>query len=294
MRVTQTMLNSNFLRNLSNSYDRMGQYQDQLSTGKKFTKPSDDPVSAMKGINFRSELNEVEQYQRNLGKARSLMENSDSSLDKATLVLQRVRELAVQASNDTYETKQRSNVAEEVKELRAHLIDVSNTKVNGKYIFNGTDTETPRFTNDGELVNPPGNEDDINIPVSKGIQLKANVTPDNVFNEEVFAELKELEDTLRDPNSSNQDIEVFISKLDLRIDNVVGERAQLGARMNRLDMVEDRLTAQEVVAARVLSDNEDAEIEKVIMNLKSQESVHRAALSTGARVIQPTLMDFLR
>lgn len=64
--------------------------------------------------------------------------------------------------------------------------------------------------------------------------------------------------------------------------------------MNRLDLVENRLSEQEVIAKRVMSDNEDADMEKVIMNLKTQESVHRAALAAGSRIIQPTLLDFLR
>ena len=66
MRVTQSMLASNSLRNLSDSYLKMGKYQDQLSTGKKITKPSDDPVVAMKGMYYRSDLTSVDQYKRNL------------------------------------------------------------------------------------------------------------------------------------------------------------------------------------------------------------------------------------
>ena len=89
MRVTQSMLSSNSLRNLSESYKKMGQYQDQLATGKKITKPSDDPVVAMKGMFYRSNLTEVEQYKRNLSELYLWMENSEAGIEHANNGLQR-------------------------------------------------------------------------------------------------------------------------------------------------------------------------------------------------------------
>ena len=140
MRVTQSMLANNMLRNLSSSYGQMGKYQEQLSTGKKISKPSDDPVVAMKGINYRSQLTEVKQYQRNIGEVHNWMDNSDSALDKATQAMQRIRELTVEASNDTYESGQRGNIAKEIRQMKDHLASIANTKVNDKYIFNGANT----------------------------------------------------------------------------------------------------------------------------------------------------------
>ncbi|TCT20451.1 flagellar hook-associated protein 3 FlgL [Melghiribacillus thermohalophilus] len=295
MRITQSMLAQNFLRNLSRSYDRLGIYQDQLSTGKKITRPSQDPVVAMKGVNYRTELTEIQQYQRNLSEVRSWMDNSDTALDKATKALQRLRELAVQASTDTYETDQRSNIASEIDQLKAHLVDIANTKVNNKYIFNGTKTNVNRFNDDGTINDP--SDDPVYIEVSDGVNLQVNVTlggADPAFSDAMFQRIQDFADDLRDPALSGDDFDHYIDELDGFIQNIVDERADLGARMNRVDLIEDRLSAREVVASRVLSDNEDADIEEVIMNLKTQESVHRAALSVGARIIQPTLIDFLR
>ncbi|MBO8157637.1 MAG: flagellar hook-associated protein FlgL [Bacillaceae bacterium] len=293
MRITQSMLANNFLRNLSKSYERLGDYQDQLSTGKRITRPSQDPVVAMKGMNYRTELTEIQQYQRNLSEVRNWMENSDAALDKATKALHRIRELAVQASNDSYEAGQRENISKEVEQLKEHLIDIANTKVNNKYIFNGTDTNSARFDTNGDLIAPPGNNEDVNIEVSDGVQIKANITPDNVFNEALFDDLDNLINDLQ-AGASGDSISQHLTTMDDHINNVVNERADLGARMNRVDLIDDRLSAREVVASKILSDNEDADIEEVIMNLKTQESIHRAALSTGARIIQPTLIDFLR
>lgn len=294
MRVTQSMLTNNMLRNVSKSYERMGKYQEQLSTGKKIQKPSDDPVVAMKGMNYRTELNDIEQYKRNMNEVHNWMDNSDASLDKATNALQRLRELAVQGSNGTYEEGQRKNIASEVKQIKAHLADVANTKVNDKYIFNGTNTsEQPvELGEDGEVLSTPTNGHPVKIEVSKGVELPANINPENVFKEGLFNDIDKFVDRLE--GNGDADYDASIADLDGHINNVVNERADLGARMNRVELIEDRLSTQEMIATENLSDNEDAEMEKVITNLKTQESVHRAALGVGARIIQPSLMDFLR
>jgi flagellar hook-associated protein 3 FlgL len=295
MRVTQSMIANNFLNNLSNSYKRLDKYMEQAYTGKKVSRPSDDPVVAMKGMNYRTELTEIQQYQRNLGEIHTWMDNSDDALDKATLALQRIRELAVQASNGTYEEGQRANIAEEVKQLKEHLISIANTKVNNKYIFNGTDTTNAPVEVDanGNITKVSTNTEPVNITVSDGVKLQANITAPNVFSQDMFDKIQQFIDDL-ESGVPDADLDAHIGSIDEVINTVVDERANLGARMNRLEMVEDRLSSQEVVASKILSDNEDVDFEKVIMQLKTQESIHRAALSVGARVIQPTLIDFLR
>ena len=82
--------------------------------------------------------------------------------------------------------------------------------------------------------------------------------------------------------------------MDIGINNIVNARAELGARMNRLELVENRLSEQEVIATQTMSQNEDIDYAKAITELITQESLHRAALSAGARIIQPSLVDFLR
>ncbi|WP_394218434.1 flagellar hook-associated protein FlgL [Halobacillus trueperi] len=293
MRVTQSMLSNNMLRNLSDSYRNMGKYQEQLSTGKKISRPSQDPVVAMKGINYRQQVTEVEQFQRNIGEVHNWMDNSDAALDKATQAMQRVRELTVQASNDTYDEGQRENIAKEIHQLKEHIGSIANTKVNDKYIFNGSNTtEAPFDMDDLEGSGPPGN-DPVNIEVSSGVKIQTNVTPGNVFNQQLFEDLENFASAL-EGDTTQGELGDFIESFDGHIGNIVNERADLGARMNRVELIEDRLESQKVSATKMMSDNEDADIEKVITDLKTQESVHRAAMGVGARIIQPTLMDFLR
>ncbi|MGP4077721.1 flagellar hook-associated protein FlgL [Halobacillus sp. K22] len=289
MRVTQSMLSSNMLRNLSQSYGQMGKYQEQLTTGKKITKPSDDPVVAMKGINYRSQLTEVQQYKRNIGEVHNWMDSSDSSLDKATKAMQRVRELTVQASNGTYDTEQKENISKEIRQLKGHMADIANTKVNDKYIFNGADTTEEPVDADNFTVNSGMSK--VEIGVSEGVRIQANVNAQPVFDQGLF---DDLEAFAADLKTGSNELDDYIAVFDEKINQIVNERADLGARMNRIDLIEDRVESQEVTASKMMSDNEDADIEEVITNLKTQESIHRAALGVGSRIIQPTLMDFLR
>ncbi|MFD2705630.1 flagellar hook-associated protein FlgL [Salibacterium lacus] len=356
MRVTQSMLAQNSLNNLNQSFERMGVLQEQLSTGKKITKASQDPVVAMSGIRYRGETNQIQQFQRNVGEVNNWMDSTDSALGKTTDAMQRVRELTTQAANGSYEEGQRGNIAEEVTQLTQHVADMANSEVNGKHIFNGTETTTPpvlkpeegadadlaayQVINDGEVYEHNGgtefendagntielnydgegnltgiskngtadavnkeeivmtrtdaNTNDVEMEVMQGVKMPVNSNPENTFQNGLFQDLTSLSATLRDENAGSEEISNHLDTMDNHIDNIVNERAEVGARQNRVEMIENRLGQQEVTAEEIMSENEDADMEKVIMNLMSQENVHQAALSSGARIIQPTLMDFLR
>lgn len=435
------MLAMNTLRHISQGYERLGRLQDQFASGKKITRASQDPVVAMNGMRYRTQVVEVKQFQRNLGEAYNWLENADSALDVTTQALHRIRELAVQASNDTYEPTQRANIAKEISQLLDHVVEMANTKSNGKYIFNGTDTINPpvdrskmdlginsienyetkttdlEITYAGEIyrvetiddtnknvvlknkngetltiegyntdnptitskynmrelpklseassttlvyngteysfqtaadaeatfsdgtntitvdysTSPPTikhngtdiilpkdinafgreqvkenqvvvsdrtavstNIEDVNIELLKGVIINTNIRPQNVFNNALFGDIISLQKILEDPTSKSEDITKVLDIFDKHIDRLVSERAELGARVNRAEMIENRQMEQEVIANRIMSNNEDADMEEVIIKLTTQETVHRAALAAGARIIQPTLMDFLR
>lgn len=290
MRITQGMLSNNMLRNLTSSYSKMDTLMDQVSTGKKINRPSDDPVIAMKGMGYRTELKQIEQYKRNTSEVHNWMDNTDSALDKATQTMQKLRELAVQASSDTYDASERENIMKEVKQLKEHMMDIANTSVNGKYIFNGTDTETPPVDENGNF--DPSSTSPVLIDVASGTKLQANVNPQDVFGNDLFGNIDSFIADLE--NNDQEAIEGNISSLQGGIDNIINARADLGARMNRLELVENRLSEQEIVATSTMAENEDVDYEKAITELITQESLHRAALSAGSKIIQPSLIDFLR
>ncbi len=295
MRVTQSMLSANSLRNISSSYNKLNQLSNQVSTGKKITKPSDDPVVAMKGMYYRSSLSEVEQYKRNLSELYLWMDNSESAMDQASSGLDRVRELLVQGKTDTNGKDERNAIAEEINQIKEDLVNVANTKVNGKYLFHGTDVSNPPVT----AGDPPqvaanltdGSIDSYKVEVSSGVTMKANVNP-ATFNQEMFDVVQEIQDKMA--NNDSTGLDDLLTRLDSVMNSLSGEKSELGARYNRLEMVESRIDAQEVLANKVLSDNEDVDMEVAITNLSVQQSVHNASLSVGAKIIQTSLIDFLR
>ena len=295
MRVTQSMLSANSLRNISSSYNKLNQLSNQVSTGKKITKPSDDPVVAMKGMYYRSSLSEVEQYKRNLSELYLWMDNSESAMNQASSGLDRVRELLVQGKTDTNGKDEKNAIAEEINQIKEDLVNVANTKVNGKYLFHGTDVSNPPVT----AGDPPqvaanltdGSIDSYKVEVSSGVTMKANVNP-ATFNQEMFDVVQEIQDKMA--NNDSTGLDDLLTRLDSVMNSLSGEKSELGARYNRLEMVESRIDAQEVLANKVLSDNEDVDMEVAITNLSVQQSVHNASLSVGAKIIQTSLIDFLR
>ncbi|MCB7071263.1 flagellar hook-associated protein FlgL [Caldibacillus sp. 210928-DFI.2.22] len=286
MRVTQSMLSNNMLRNLSNNYNKMGKLQDQLTTQKRITRPSDDPVVAMLGLGYRDSLNKVQQYSRNISEATNWLDSTDDAISQGVKVLQRIRELTVQASNGTYEEGQRGAIAVEVDQLKKQLETIAQTQVGGKYIFNGENTnKAPAAGN--------FSDGDIELEIFDGIKLNVNTKGSELF-KSVFNTLDSLKSKLEDKTASDTDISGFLDTLDSEIDHFLKIQADVGAKQNRVDMMKDRLSSQETIATEIMSKNEDVEIEKVITELITQESVQRAALSVGARIIQPSLVDFLR
>ncbi|MDL0421343.1 flagellar hook-associated protein FlgL [Caldibacillus thermoamylovorans] len=286
MRVTQSMLSNNMLRNLSNNYNKMGKLQDQLTTQKRITRPSDDPVVAMLGLGYRDSLNKVQQYSRNISEATNWLDSTDDAISQGVKVLQRIRELTVQASNGTYEEAQRGAIAVEVDQLKEQLETIAQTQVGGKYIFNGENTnKAPAVGN--------FSDGDVELEIFDGIKLNVNTKGSELF-KSVFETLDKLKSNLEDKTASDTDISGFLDTLDIEIDHFLKIQADVGAKQNRVDMMKDRLSSQETIATEIMSKNEDVEIEKVITELITQESVQRAALSVGARIIQPSLVDFLR
>lgn len=302
MRVTQSMITNNVLRQLSSGYGRIADYENQLSTGKKISRPSQDPVVATMGISYRTDVNHVDQYQKNVTTAYKWLESADDALLQTNNVLQRIRELTVQASNDTYDAEQREAMSTEIGELTDQLFTIGNTQVGGQYIFSGEDTQNPLLTKtegtDGQIVYAANtdalNNPTLNFAVNDGITVSVNVDPNAVFNVGLFGDLEDLRETLMDPNATNDEIASYLTKLDGHLDAVASAQADLGAKSNRIDMVKNRLDAQRTIATKVMSSNEDVDYAETIIKLNQQQNVYNAALSVGARIIQTSLVDFLK
>ncbi|RAT98722.1 flagellar hook-associated protein FlgL [Brevibacillus sp. Leaf182] len=298
VRVTQNMLNSNMLRNLHNSMRNMDKLQQQLSSGSKIERPSDDPVVAARGMFYRSSLMENDQYSRNVDEAQSWMDMTDATMDEVGNVLKRIKELLVYSGDGAVSPDDLKAMSSEVKQLKNHLGTLANQQINGKYIFAGTDTNKPPYDmtangGKGDFVNT--NSSPINLEVSQNVFVTSNINAQNIFNfpnngSNMFKVLDNIITELDSGKSATQ----FQEAIGQQFDKLLAERASLGANVNRVELIAERLKSQEVSITGLMSKNEDANMAEVMTDLKTQESVHQAALGSGARIIQPTLLDFLR
>ncbi|WP_096550432.1 flagellar hook-associated protein FlgL [Ureibacillus thermosphaericus] len=300
MRVTQSMLSSNMLRNLSNSYSKMGKLQDQITTGRKFTRPSDDPVSTVKGMSYRTDLNKAEQFNRNIRTVNSWLDTSDDALDQVGSALHRVKELIVQAANDTNTLDDRIKIKAEIDQIKEQLRDLANTKVADKYVFSGTKTHSAVFEKGAEEVNSNINSEDVIIEVFDGITMKVNTPGEKLFGDidKFMGKVSELLATATTGEEFSKTLGINadddIPGLEKIYEDVLSHRADIGARQNRVEMMTNRLESHEINVTKQMSENEDVDYAKAITEMVTAESIHQAALSVGAKIIQQTLVDFIR
>lgn len=315
MRITNIMLTSNFLRNIYVSLRRLEEAQDRLASGKEVQCPSDDPVRVVCALALRSDLGEARQYIRNIKDARAWMEVTEGALGNATEVLQRARELALYGATDTLPQESRKALAREVEQLKEQLGLIANTTLGGRYIFGGTQTGEPpvgeeykdvwqQEAPEGYVYNDfwQGNDKPIKYEIAPNVAIPVNCSnAEKLFHGDNGSEVKpgaiavlhKLAYFLEE-NRLGSEISQCIGEIDQVIDNVLATRGEFGARVNRTEMALDRLQQNEIKQTELLSQAEDADIAEAIMNLKNQENVYRLSLATGARIIMPTLVDFLR
>ncbi|PRS25668.1 flagellar hook-associated protein FlgL [Bacillus velezensis] len=298
MRVTQGMIQQNSLRYIGSSYSKLDKLQSQISSGKKISKASDDPVVAMKSLKYNTQLSQVQQYQSNASQAFTWLENTETNITEGIDIMSKVRELAVQAKNDTNGGAELQAIGVEVKQLKEQLLNIANTQVNGRYIFNGTNSDTPPVKDNGDGTYTISDTADVIVNISDNMSLKVNSDPKAAFGgisgsgQNVFEMLNSFETAL---NSGSLDgIDSVLDDIDQFSDGMSSERSDIGARYNRLELINTRLSAQEETATKVLSDNEDVELEEIITEFIAQQSVHRATLAVNAQIVQPTLIDFLK
>ncbi|ADH60317.1 flagellar hook-associated protein 3 [Thermoanaerobacter mathranii subsp. mathranii str. A3] len=296
MRVTDGMLITNFLNNYHNNLEKLQKNQNMLSTGKKISRPSDDPVAVATSLRIRTDIARNDAYTKNADEVQSWLDMTDTALGQLGDLLQRTRELAVEGANGTLTQADMQKIAEEIEQLKAQMIQVGNTQYNGRYIFAGFKTTTQPFSEDNNSYN--GDNGLIEFEVGAGgNKIAVNVPGDKVFDVDLTgtSQLLVMMDNLKSALDSgdHQAVSNLIADVDKQLENVLAVRAEVGAKSNRVDLIKNRLQDDNYNFTVLLSKNEDADLAQVITNLKMDENVYRASLAAGARIMQPSLIDFL-
>lgn len=289
MRVTNSMMVTTLLNDLNTNLSKLTQTNAQLSSGKRINKPSDDPVGLVDSLRLRTNLGEFAQFKTNAEEAKSWLEATDSSLNEFQEVLHRVRELSVRGSNGTMSPDSIQAIEKEISQLKDHIVQIANTKQGDRYLFSGTMTRTLPFDSAGVYQ---GNTGSIAYEVGVGVKVPINVSGSTAFGS-AFAVLGNLITDLSNGNAANIG-GPRLAELDGVLDNLLEVRADTGARVNRLEFSISRIDSQTLNMTDLLSKTEDVDMAQLIIELKTQENVYRASLSAGAKIVQPSLIDFLR
>lgn len=313
MRVTNTMLINNMVYNLNQNMKSMEKLQYQLATGKKFRVPSDDPIGASKSLKFNTDISKLKQYKRNAEDAMSWLDDTETALGEINEVLKRAYELAVQVANDTYSGEDLLMVREEIEQLKEHLMQIANTTYAGRHIFSGYKTDKPLFKKEnGEIVYNIDLKQNEKFQYNIGLteRIEVNTLGSRVFgmvqgNEYIYEGdieeaaikpalidvLDSFSKTLEEEDSSA--LTNTISRLQASMEHILSVRAEVGAKMNRLELTTKKLASQINNVTELLSHNEDVDVAETVMYLSMAQNVYMSSLMTGARIIQPTLAQFL-
>lgn len=301
IRTTQGLFVDRVLNNLNSQSRRILDLQTQLATGRRINKPSDDPLDMRLAANTRTSIQRNDQFLENISTASTPLREATTTVESLVDVFQRARELALQGGSGTYGQNQLDAIAEEADQLLEHTVSLGNHIANGRYIFAGTRTQSEAFSTQrsaqGEIesVTYEGNEEHVELDAGDNVDIVINETGSQVFqaNQDAFDTLIRFRDALRagDQATIQNDI---ISDIETVADQFNASLSRVGAIENRLERLENDTDQFNFQLEEQRSNVLDADFAEVMINLNAQNNAFQAALNSGARVIQLSLLDFVR
>lgn len=292
-RVTQSTIHRTAMDGLQASLGRMQRLQEELSSGRQVNRPSDSPVATASAMQYRSGLRRTEQYARNAQDGLNWLGTGDDALTGILDVVRRARDLALQGSNASMGVEERQALAAEVDALRDNAVALANTRYLDRPIFAGNAAANTAYDASGAYTGSPG-ADAIERNVAPGVTVRVNLTGPEVFGPpgaDLFADLARMAENLR---TNPAGLATDLTNVDNRSLSVQNQLAQLGARYHQVEIMRQRSDQQLLTLRSGLSEVEDIDLPKTLVDLQLQEVAYKSALSATARVVQPSLLDFLR
>lgn len=295
MRVTDRVLVDTVRVNLNTNRGSLTRIEKELSSGKRITKPSDDPAGTNIALRYRTDISMNAQFERAATAGKSRLSAADAALGSMTEVVQRARELTVQAGTGTLAPDQMRAVATEINQLIHNAIQIGNTSFAGQFLFAGTKTTTVPFVASGETpaaVPYNGNSNPISIDIGPNATIGVDV-PGNVAIQPSINALIQIRDALN-AGDQNAATAAGLPALDTAIDGMLQIRGGIGARVNRLESLATRMSDERINLEGLKGQIEDIDVADTIVRLNSARNVYEAALGAAAKAIQPSLADFIR
>lgn len=298
-RVTQRTVTQTMMGGLQANFERLQKIQEQLSSGKQISRPSDGPVQTAEAMQFRSQIRRAEQYVRNADDGLAMLGTADTALTSSLDMTRRARDLTLIGLNGSTSDQAKLAIAAEIDSLREGLIGIGNSRYLDRPVFGGNTAGSNAFSVPGGVYE--GDDGAVVRTIGSGTQVEVNVAGSDVFGassdgSQLFDVLRGLAAALRgEPVSDGvTSLEDGLGKLDTASNRIITTLGTIGARFNRVDTMRTRAENQILDLSSGLSNVEDIDLPRTIVDLQMQEVAYKAALGATARIVQPSLLDFLR
>lgn len=293
-RMTQKMMSDRALLGMQTGLDRLGRIQEQLTTGRVINRPSDDPTAATSAMRIRTSVAAQRQYARNANDATAWLNQIDATFSSMTSQVRRARDVALQGANDgAMGPTAREALATEVDQIREGLITTANATYLGRPVFGGVTGGTAAYAADGTWVGVTG--DGVVRSVADGVKIRVDVEGPQAFGtdgDSLFDHLDALSTALRAGDTAG--VTTAIDRLTADSARITDVQSSVGARSNRVDQAQKAAGDLELSLTSSLSEIENTDLPKATVDLQLQEVAYQAALAATSRVMQPSLLDFLR
>jgi flagellar hook-associated protein 3 FlgL len=299
MRVSNKIVADITKYNLNRITDALNQANLVVATQKRINTLADDPVGLTQVLNMRSSLSNIEQMGRNIAMGKSWLAASESAQRSVQDIVSDVKQLCVQMASANVGTAERQAAGEEVQNMLEEVVALSNTEVNGRYIFAGSKTDAAAYTlNADNSVTYDGDSHAFSVNVGKDASVEVGADGRSIFQpsgvgaaDDIFVVLADLKTAL--DGSDVGGIQNALSALDTYFDHTNSTISDVGSKTLRMEIKDNILSELDLSTTERMSKVEDAEITEAIMDLKAQEVAYEAALSAASKVLQLSLVDYM-
>ena len=288
MRVANKTIYETVKFNLGNATDELNRANRVVASGKRINDISDDPVGLSRALAIRSALSGLEQASRNISFGKSWLTAAESALGRVQGLISDAKALCVQMSTSTTGQSERIAASRTVQNMIDEVVSLSNTELNGQYLFSGSRTGAPPFSRDGTYS---GDHRPFTIKIGKDATVELGSDGDAVFGD-IFRSLSDLKTALA-ANDLNA-IQNGMSDMDANAEQIANKLSDVGARMNRLEIRGNILEELTINSRDALSRVEDADIAEAITDLRGKELAYKAALSSSSQVMELSLVDYIK
>jgi flagellar hook-associated protein 3 FlgL len=295
-RITLLGLNQSVIANNQQTLARLATYQEQLSTGKKLNRISDDVVAAKQSLRYRADYSDSGKWLDNIDKSLAYMGATDTAFNEITQLFDEVKQLAVQGANGSQDAASRYALGQSVESHLTRLVDLANTVHDGRFIFGGTSTTAGKpfiLGEDGGRVDYQGNLDGFQVEVGPNTKVAVNQNGFQLFKQDVdvFDALVQLRDALKANDATT--VAGLIDTVDAAHRHANDLQGAMGGRVQRLELARNQLETNQVYQKDLISQAEDVDFTETIANLQLTQVALEAGLQSAARTLTPSLLDFL-